>query len=39
MTKKIKYWTFSRASIKNVKAIVFKKDLLNDYLTNIENNG
>ena len=37
--KKIKYWTFSRASLKNVKAIVFKKDLLNDYLTNIENNG
>ena len=33
---RIKYWSFSRASLKNVKALMFKEDLLNDYLTNLE---
>lgn len=30
----IEFWGFIRASFKNVKAIVFTEDLLNEYLTN-----
>ena len=33
---RIQLWNFSRASFKNVKAIMFMDDILNDYLTNIE---
>lgn len=32
---RIKYWSFSRASLKNVKAFIFKEDLMKDYLENI----
>lgn len=30
----IEFWGFIRASFKNVKAIMFTEDLLNEYLTN-----
>lgn len=30
----VEFWGFTRASFKNVKAIVFTEDLLNEYLTN-----
>ena len=30
----MEFWGFTRASFKNVKAIVFTEDLLNEYLTN-----
>ena len=32
----VEFWGFTRASFKNVKAIVFTEDLLNEYLTNIK---
>lgn len=32
----IQLWGFIRVSFKNVKAIMFMDDILNDYLTNIE---
>ena len=30
----VEFWGFTRASFKNVKAIMFTEDLLNEYLTN-----
>ena len=33
---RIQLWNFICASFKNVKAIMFMDDILNDYITNIE---